>query len=105
MDQDKDFQQESVRIMSQKPMELEVEQQTGVARHERTPERKTQRSGYYYPSLLKPRRRAEQVLLAVGEHAYVEGVSIHKVDELLQAMGLTGFDKSAFWGPARRWTK
>jgi hypothetical protein len=55
--------------------------------------------------LLKPRRRAEQVLLAVGEHAYVEGVSIHKVDELLQAMGLTGFDKSAFWGPARRWTK
>jgi transposase-like protein len=41
MDQDKDFQQESVRIMSQKLMKLEVEQQTGVARHERTPERKT----------------------------------------------------------------
>jgi transposase-like protein len=27
-------------------MELEVEQQTGAARHARTPERKTQRNGY-----------------------------------------------------------
>ena len=118
VDQDKDFLQESVRIMSQMLMELEVEQQTGAARHERTPERKTQRNGYrerewvtrvgeidlripklrsgsYFPSLLEPRRRAEQALLAVVQQAYVEGVSTRKVDDLLQAMGLTGFDKSA----------
>ena len=118
VDQDKDFLQESVRIMSQMLMELEVEQKTGATRHERTPERKTQRNGYrerewltrvgeidlripklrsgsYFPSLLEPRRRAEQALLAVVQQAYVEGVSTRKVDDLLQAMGLTGFDKSA----------
>ena len=118
LDDDKDFLQESVRVMSQMLMELEVEQQTGAARHERTPERKTQRNGYrerewstrvgeidlripklrsgsYFPSLLEPRRRAEQALLAVVQQAYVEGVSTRKVDDLPQAMGLTGFDKSA----------
>ena len=46
MDQDKDFLQESVRIMSQMLMELEVQKQTGAVKHERTPERKTQRNGY-----------------------------------------------------------
>lgn len=118
LDGNKDFLQESVRIMSQMLMELEVEQQTGAARHERSPERKTQRNGYrerewatrvgeidlripklrsgsYFPSLLEPRRRAEQALLAVVQQAYVEGVSTRKVDDLLQAMGLSGIDKSA----------
>jgi len=117
VDQDKDFLQESVRIMSQMLMELEVQKQTGAAKHERTPERKTQRNGYreriwetrvgeiplhipklrtgsYFPSLLEPRRRTEQALLAVVQQAYVEGVSTRKVDDLLQAMGLTGIDKS-----------
>lgn len=117
LDQDKDFLQESVRVMSQMVMELEVQAQTGAAKHERTVERKTQRNGYrgrvwetrvgeiplripklrtgsYFPSLLEPRRRAEQALLAVVQQAYVEGVSTRKVDELLQAMGLTGIDKS-----------
>ena len=118
LDQDKDFLQESVRIMSQMVMELEVQAQTGAAKHERTAERKTQRNGYrerawetrvgeiplripklrsgsYFPSLLEPRRRAEQALLAVVQQAYVEGISTRKVDELLQAMGLTGIDKSS----------
>ncbi len=52
------------------------------------------RTGSYFPSLLEPRRRAEQALLAVVQQAYVEGVSTRKVDDLLQAMGLTGIDKS-----------
>lgn len=96
MDQDKDFLHESVRIMSQMLMELEVQKQTGAEKHERTPERKTQRngcrkriwetcvgeiplhipklrSGSYIPSLLEPRRRTEQALLAVVQQAYVEG--------------------------------
>ncbi len=117
LDQDQDFLQESVRVMSQMLMELEVQQQTGAAKHERTPERLTQRNGYrertwetrvgeiplripklrtgsYFPSLLEPRRRAEQALLAVVQQAYVEGVSTRKVDELLQALGLSGIDKS-----------
>jgi transposase-like protein len=118
MDQDQDFLQESVRLMSQMLMELEVQAQTGAAKHERSPERLTQRNGYrerawttrvgeiplkipklrsgsYFPSLLEPRRRAEQALLAVVQQAYVEGVSTRKVDDLLQAMGLTGIDKSS----------
>jgi putative transposase len=117
VEQDKDFLQESVRLMSQMLMEMEVEQQAGATRHERTPERKTYRNGYrerswetrvgevslripklrsgsYYPSLLEPRKRAEQALLAVVQQAYVEGVSTRKVDDLLQAMGLNGIDKS-----------
>ena len=52
------------------------------------------RSGGYYPSFLEPRRRAERALLAVIQTAYVEGVSTRKVDELVQALGLTGIDKS-----------
>ena len=48
----------------------------------------------YFPSLLEPRRRAEKALFAVVQEAYVKGVSTRKVDELLQALGLTGIDKS-----------
>jgi transposase-like protein len=117
LDQDKDFLQESIRLMSQMVMELEVQAHTGAAKHECTVERRAQRNGYrervwetrvgeiplripklrtgsYFPSLLEPRRRAEQALLAVIQQAYVEGVSTRKVDELLRAMGLAGIDKS-----------
>jgi len=54
----------------------------------------------YFPSLLEPRRPAEKALLAVVQpragtvQAYIEGVSTRKVDDLLQALGLTGIDKS-----------
>jgi putative transposase len=117
LDRDADFLRESVRVMSQALMELEVTERTGAARYERNPARKTQRNGYrervwetrvgeiplqvpklrkggYYPSLLEPRRRAEKALLAVVQQAYLEGVSTRKVDDLLQALGLTGIDKS-----------
>jgi putative transposase len=36
----------------------------------------------------------ERALLAVIQTAYVEGVSTRKVDDLVQALGLTGIDKS-----------
>lgn len=117
MDQDKDFLAESVRVMSQMLMELEAQQLTGAEKHERTPSRTNYRNGYrerswetrvgeinlripklrvgtYFPSLLEPRRHAEKALLAVVQQAYIEGVSTRKVDNLLQAMGLTGIDKS-----------
>ena len=48
------------------------------------------RSGSYDPSLLQPRRRAEQALRAVVQEAYVHGVSTRKVDELVKALGLDG---------------
>ena len=50
--------------------------------------------GRYFPSLLQPRRRAEQALLAVVQEAYVHGVSTRKVDDLVKALGLDGISKS-----------
>ena len=113
-----DFLREAIRVMSDLLMELEVSQQIGADRYERSDKRTTQRNGYrerpwetrvgeidlhipklrqgsYYPSLLEPRRRAEQALLAVIQQAYIEGVSVRRVDDLLKALGLTGIDKSA----------
>jgi len=98
LDSDCDFLRESVRVMSQLLMEAEVGERVGAAEHERSPRRTTQRNGYrermwetrvgevplripklrsgsYFPSLLEPRRKAEQALLNVVQEAYVQGVS------------------------------
>jgi transposase-like protein len=114
---DVDFLREAVQMMMQMLIELEVSQQIGAERYERSPNRKTQRNGYrtrtwetrvgeiplripkvregtYFPSLLEPRRRSERALLAVIQEAYVKGVSTRKVDDLVQALGLKGVDKS-----------
>jgi putative transposase len=113
-----DFLREAIRVMSDLLMELEVSQQIGAERYEQSSKRTTQRNGYrertwvtrvgeidlhipklrqgsYYPSLLEPRRRAEQALLAVIQQASIEGESRRRVDDLLKALGLTGRDKSA----------
>jgi putative transposase len=46
------------------------------------------RQGSYFPSILEPRRRSEQALLAVVEQAYVCGVSTRRVDQLVESLGL-----------------
>jgi len=117
MQEDADFLREGVELLSQMVMELEVEQQIGAGKHERTPERNNHRNGYrertwetrvgeielaipklrkgnYFPGLLEPRRPAEKALLAVVQEAYLKGVSTRKVDALMKALGLTGIDKS-----------
>jgi transposase-like protein len=117
LDIDNDFLREGVQIMMQMLIELEAGQQIGAGRYERKPERVTHRNGYrsrlwetrvgevplripklregtYFPSLLEPRKRSEHALLAVIQQAYVLGVSTRKVDELVQALGLKGMDKS-----------
>ena len=117
VDQDVDFLREGVRVLAEAVMDAEVTQHLGAAPHERTPERSGQRNGYrerqwdtrvgsinlqvprvrdgsYFPTLLEPRRRAERALLAVVQEAYVQGVSTRRVDDLLQALGLTGMSKS-----------
>jgi len=114
---DEGFLQEGLRQLTQTVLELEAAEQIGAGRYERTPERTTYRNGHrervwetrvgeiplripkvrdgsYFPSLLEPRRRSEKALLAVVQQAYVEGVSTRRVDDLLQALGLTGIDKS-----------
>jgi len=114
-----DFLREAIRVMSEALMELEVSQKAGAARYARRDTRTTYRNGYrertwatrvgdialripklregsYFPSLLEPRRQAERALLAVVQQAYIQGVSTRKVDELVQALGLSsGIDKSA----------
>lgn len=114
---DVDFLRDGVRVLTQALMEIEVSQHLGAERHERTAERSGQRNGYrerewdtrvgtiglrvprvrdgsYFPTLLEPRKRAEQALVAVVREAYVQGVSTRKVDGLVQALGLDGISKS-----------
>jgi putative transposase len=114
---DADFLREAVQVMMQMLIELEAAQQIGAERYERSPDRTTYRNGYrerlwetrvgeiplsipklregtYFPSLLEPRKRSEQALLAVIQEAYVKGVSTRKVDDLVRALGLSGVDKS-----------
>ena len=104
-------------MLAQALMEAEVTELVGAERYERTVERTAHRNGSrarmwdtrvgtlelavpkvhpgsYYPSLLQPRRRAEQALRAVVQEAYVHGVSTRKVDELVKALGLDGISKS-----------
>jgi putative transposase len=52
------------------------------------------RRGSYFPAFLEPRRLAEKALAAVVQEAYVHGVSTRAVDDLVQAMGMTGISKS-----------
>src|SRR5262249_45011738 len=94
---------EAIGVMSALLMEVEVSQKAGGERYERTTERSTYRNGYrerlwatrvgeiplrlpklrqgsYFPSLLEPRRRAEQALFAVVQQAYVQGRNTPQVD-------------------------
>jgi transposase-like protein len=114
---DAEFLREGVRVLAQAVMELEVAQQLGAERHERTAERTGYRNGYrerqwdtrvgtlelqvprvrdgrFFPALLEPRKRAERALVAVVQEAYVQGVSTRRVDDLVQALGLQGLSKS-----------
>ena len=121
LDIDTDFLRDSITLLTRLLMEVEVSKQIGAELGERTQERPTYRNGYrdrerqtrvgevplriprlregtYFPSFLEPRRRAEKALLTVLtviQTAYVEGISTRKVDGLVQALGLTGIDKSA----------
>jgi transposase-like protein len=98
-------------------MEADVEGVIGAGRHERTGERTTYRNGYrdrsldtrlgslqlripklrqgsYFPPFLEPRKTSEKALVAVIEEAWVSGVSTRRVDDLVQAMGLSGISRS-----------
>ena len=98
-------------------MALEVEGLTGAGHGERSADRITHRNGYrdrswetragtvelkipklrkgsYFPGFLEPRRMAEKALAAVIQEAYIKGVSTRSVDDLVQAMGMSGISKS-----------
>src|SRR6478752_3199464 len=98
-------------------METDVEGLIGAGRHERSGDRLNYRNGYrdrtldtrlgplslripklrqgsYFPPFLEPRKTAEKALVMVIQEAWIGGVSTRRVDELVQAMGLSGISKS-----------
>jgi putative transposase len=46
------------------------------------------------PPFLEPRKTSEKALVAVIQEAWIGGVSTRRVDDLVQAMGLSGISKS-----------
>ena len=114
---DADLLREMIGFTAQRLMALEVQGLTGAGHGERSPERINHRNGYrdrvwetragtvelkipklrkgsYFPGFLEPRRIAEKALTAVIQEAYVQGISTRSVDDLVQAMGMSGISKS-----------
>ncbi|KAB7781893.1 IS256 family transposase [Methylorubrum populi] len=99
-------------------MEADVDGLIGAGRYERSGERSTYRNGHrersldtrlgslnlkipklrtgsYFPGFLEPRKTVEKALVAVIQEAWIAGVSTRRVDDLVQAMGLSGISKSS----------
>src|SRR5512135_2800578 len=115
---DGDFLRSIAEFTLQRLMAFEVEGVCGAGRHERNEGRTNYRNGYrprqletrlgtldlripklrqgsYFPGFLEPRKTAEKALTAVIQEAWIQGVSTRRVDELVQAMGMTGISKSS----------
>jgi putative transposase len=98
-------------------MELDVDNRCGASHGERSEVRTNSRNGFrdrqwdtragsvalripklragsYFPPFLEPRRTTEKALAAVIQEAYVQGISTRSVDDLVQAMGMSGISKS-----------
>jgi transposase-like protein len=114
---DSDILREMISFAAERLMEMEVSAATGAGYGEKSPHRLVQRNGHrerdwetragtvelripklrkgsYFPGFLEPRRMAEKALTAVIQEAYIQGVSTRSVDDLVQAMGMSGISKS-----------
>jgi len=114
---DGDFLRSVAEAVVQLLMEIDVEGVIGAARHERSGERATYRNRYRdraldtrlgslrlripklrqgsdFPPFLEPRKTSEKALVIVIQEAWVGGVSTRRVDDLVQAMGLSGIGEN-----------
>src|SRR6202522_2425092 len=114
---DGDFLRAVAESVLQLLMEADVEGLIGAGRHERASDRLNWRNGYrdrtldtrlgslnlkipklragsYFPPFLEARKTTEKALVAVIQEAWIGGVSTRRVDEIAQAMGLSGISKS-----------
>jgi putative transposase len=112
-----DIVRDMIGFVAQRLMELDVDNRCGASHGERTDGRTNSRNGFrdrqwdtragsvalripklrsgsYFPPFLEPRRTAEKALAAVIQEAYVQGISTRSVDDLVQAMGMSGISKS-----------
>jgi transposase-like protein len=112
-----DFLRSLAEAVLQLLMEADVDGLIGASRHERSTERVSYRNGYrdrsldtrvgslqlripklrqgsYFPPFLEPRKTSERALVAVIQEAWIGGISTRRVDDLVQAMGLSGISKS-----------
>jgi transposase-like protein len=101
-------------------MEADVDGLIGAKRHERSGERTTWRNGYrertldtrlgtlnlqvpklrqgsYFPGFLEACKTSEQALVAFIQEAWISGVSTRRVDDQVQAMGLSGISTSTVY--------
>ena len=115
---DQDFLRVVAESVLQLIMEADVEGLIGAGRFERSAERATWRNGHrersletrlgtlnlkipklrtgsYFPGFLEPRRTVEKALVSVIQEAWIAGVSTRRVDDLVQAMGMSGISKSS----------
>src|SRR5215469_9772017 len=88
-----DFLRAVAEAVLQLLMEADVEGLIGAGRYERSGERSTWRNGYRERTL-DARKSSEKALVAVIQEAWIGGVSTRRVDDLVQAMGLSGISKS-----------
>lgn len=117
LDEHGDVLRDAVAMVVAQLMEAEVSAEIGAGYGEVSAARLTHRNGYrprlwetrvgelelliprkrsgeaYFPSFLEPRRRSEQAIVAVVMEAYVNGVSMRKVDRLVEQLGISGMTR------------
>jgi transposase-like protein len=117
LDVDSDYLRASLRLLLEMMMELEVSAVIDASPYERNDIRKSYRNGYrerkwqtdlgeislripklrkgtYYPSFIESLPDSESLLLALVQDAYVQGVSIRNIEDLLRRLGLPAAHKS-----------
>ena len=116
--EDVDVLKETAHWLIQELIELDVSDEIGADRYQRSDERRTYRNGSRqctlntrlgdleisipklregsaYPEwLLERGRPAERALLGVVMEAYVNGISTRKMERMVRELGLEGMDKS-----------